>query len=80
MKNNVINIQKRTLKELEDLPEDLMTITNFAKKYGTSKSYIYKLIYKGAIKHYKYGYSKISESETNRVIRKISKVSWLWQE
>ncbi len=65
MKNNVINFIKETI------PDDLITISNFAKKYGTSKSYLYKLINKGVIKLYKYGYFKISERQARIAANKV---------
>ncbi len=69
MKNNVISFEK------ELIPDDLIVISSFAKQYGTSKSYIYKLIKKGKIKLYKYGYFKISEKEAHQAIKELSKVS-----
>lgn len=57
---NVIKLKR----ELEKpTPDDLMTIRACAEKHGTSKGYIYKLYYKGKIKIYPRGYSKVSESE-----------------
>lgn len=69
MKNNVISFEK------ELIPDDLIVISSYAKKYGTSKSFIYKLIAKGKIKRHKYGYFKISEKEANKVIKELNKVS-----
>lgn len=57
MKNNVINFSK------EPTPEDLMTISKFAKKWDCHKSYLYKLRDRGKIKFYPRGYFKVSEKE-----------------
>ena len=40
-----------------------MTFKDFADKYGTSPSYLYKLYYAGKINRHKRGYWKISEKE-----------------
>lgn len=68
MKNNVINIKRKLV--IDELPNDLITISKFAAKYGTGKSYIYKLIYKRLVKPYKYGYLKLSESEVLKILNK----------
>ncbi len=69
MENNVINFKK------ELIPDDLITVSSFAKKYGTSKSFIYKLIDKSSIRRFKCGYFKISEKEALIAIKNLSKVS-----
>lgn len=66
MLNNVISFNN----SISQIPDDLITISNFAKKYGTSKSYIYKLLYGRKIKRYKFGYLKISEKETIKALNK----------
>lgn len=55
--SNVVNINKRVA------PDDLMTFKEFAQKYGTCTSYLYKLFYAGKISRHKRGYWKVSESE-----------------
>lgn len=57
--NNVINLNKSKI----EIPNDLMTFKDFADKYGTSLSYLYKLYYAHKLKRYKRGYWKISEKE-----------------
>lgn len=59
---NVIQLNRK------NTPEDLMSFTEFANKYGTSTSYLYKLVYDGKIQRHKRGYWKISESETLRAM------------
>lgn len=44
-------------------PDDLMVISEFSKKYGCDKSYIYKLRDRGKLKLHKRGYYKVSERE-----------------
>ena len=44
-------------------PNDLMTFKEFATKYGTCTSYLYKLVYAGKVTRHKRGYWKISEKE-----------------
>ena len=56
--SNVLKFKSR------ELPDDLITISNFAEKYGCSKGLIYKLKNKGRIKLYPIGHYKISECET----------------
>ena len=58
---NVIQIRKST-------PDDLMSFREFANKYGTCTSYLYKLFYAKKIQRYKRGYWKISESEVLRAM------------
>lgn len=60
--NNIVQINKNIT------PNDLMSFAEFAAKYGTSTSYLYKLFYNGKIKRHKRGYWKISESETLRAM------------
>ena len=55
--SNIVNINKKVE------PKDLITFKEFAQKYGTSKSYLYKLYYAGKIDRHKRGYWKISEVE-----------------
>lgn len=62
--NNVINLNKSKI----EIPNDLMTFKDFADKYGTSPSYLYKLYYAGKINRHKRGYWKISEQETLKVM------------
>lgn len=64
---NVIPIKRETN---ESTPDDLMTVSAFAKKHGTSVSYIYKLFYEKKIKMYKRGYWKVSESSVLSVLDK----------
>lgn len=62
--NNVLKFRQRDY----ELPDDLISISNFAQKYGCSKSLIYKLKNKGRIRLYPIGHYKISECETLRVL------------
>lgn len=58
---NVISLENR--KASITTPDDLMVISQFSKKYGCDKSYIYKLRDKGKLKLHKRGYFKVSERE-----------------
>jgi hypothetical protein len=58
--NNVITLNRKVTIET---PDDLMVISQFAKKYGCDKSYLYKLRDKGKLKFFKRGYYKVSEKE-----------------
>ena len=66
MQNNVLKF-KREFK-INELPDDLITISNFAEKYGCSKGLIYKLKNKGRIRLYPIGHFKVSEGETLRAM------------
>lgn len=61
MKDNVVFLK-------EKIPDDLIKIGEFVKKYGCDRSYPYKLRDRGKLKLYKFGTFKISESEAIRVM------------
>lgn len=50
------------------LPDDLMKIGEFVKKYKCDRSYPYKLRDRGKLTLYKIGSFKVSESEALRVM------------
>ena len=64
--NNVISLENK--KASIATPDDLMVISQFSKKYGCDKSYIYKLRDKGKLKLHKRGYFKVSEREALRAM------------
>ena len=51
-----------------ELPDDLITVSQFADKHGCSKSYLYKLHNLNKIKFFSCGYNKFSESEALRAM------------
>ena len=53
---------------VDSLPDDLMTVKEFATTHGCSVDYVYKLNYKGLLHFYKRGKNKVSESEALRVM------------
>lgn len=53
---------------VDRLPDDLMKIGEFVKKYKCDKSYPYKLRDRGILTFYKIGSYKLSESEALRVM------------
>ena len=63
--SNVIKFKKSAV---DNLPDDLMKIGEFVKKYKCSESYPYKLRDRGKLTFYKIGSFKISESEALRVM------------
>ena len=66
MLNKVIQF-KREL-NINELPDDLMPVSDFAAKYGCSKSCVYKLNYRGKLKLYPIGHYKVSASEALRAM------------
>lgn len=66
MINKVVQF-KREFK-INELPDDLMLISDFAKKYGCSECYLYKLKYKGKLRLYPIGHYRVSESEALRAM------------
>lgn len=56
------------LKQPVEIPDDLMKIGVFVKKYGCCRSYPYKLRDRGKLKLYRFGTYKLSESEALRVM------------
>ena len=66
MYNNVLKF-KREFK-IAELPDDLISISNFAEKYGCSKSLIYKLKNNGKLRLYPIGHYKVSEYEALRAM------------
>lgn len=65
MQNKIVQFRKQPALEI---PDDLITINEFATKYGCAKSYIYRLRDKNALKLYKIGYYKVSEAEALRAM------------
>ena len=61
MKNNVVQFKRELI--IDKLPDDLMTISEFATLHGCSKSLIYKLKNNGRIRLYPIGHFKVSEKE-----------------
>ena len=59
--SNVISFNNKNTRI--ETPDDLMVISEFSKKYGCDKSYLYKLRDKGKIHFFKRGYFKVSEKE-----------------
>ena len=55
--NKVVRLWRR------ELPDDLITVSQFAIKHGCSKSYVYKLHNLNRIKFFPCGYNKFSEKE-----------------
>ena len=55
--SNVLKFKSR------ELPEDLITVSQFVNKYGCDKSYLYKLRDRGKLRLFKLGYFKFSEKE-----------------
>mgnify|MGYP007101919709 CR=1 FL=1 len=53
---------------VEDYPDDLIKIGEFAKKYKVDRSYPYKLRDRGKLTLYKLGCFKLSESEGLKAI------------
>lgn len=67
MKNNVINLNKSKI----EVPNDLISIKDFANKYDMKIGYLYKLHSAGKIQRYKRGIWKISENETLKVLQRV---------
>lgn len=61
MQNNVLKF-KREFK-INELPDDLITISNCADIINCSGVHIRNLIKKGKIREYQFGYKKVSLSE-----------------
>lgn len=55
--SNVIKLWRR------ELPDDLITVSQFAIKHRCSKSYVYKLHNQKKIEFFPCGYNKFSERE-----------------
>lgn len=53
---------------VENIPNDLIKIGEFVKKYGCDRSYPYKLRDRGKLKLYRFGCFKLSESEGLRAM------------
>lgn len=53
---------------VDSLPDDLMKIGEFVKKYKVHRSYPYKLRDRGKLTLYKLGSFRVSESEALRVM------------
>lgn len=47
----------------KELPDDLITVSQFAHKYGCHVTYLYKLRDRGKLRLYRFGYYKLSERE-----------------
>lgn len=62
------NVVKFKTSSVESLPDDLMKIGEFVKKYKCDRSYPYKLRDRGKLTLYKIGSYKVSESEALRVM------------
>ena len=56
-------VQFRREFNITELPDDLMSISDFATLHGCSKSLIYKLKNNGRLKLYPIGHYKVSEYE-----------------
>jgi len=69
MQNNVINFTRERL-EIQT-PNDLMSFKDFALKHQMKLGYLYKLREKGAIKRYKRGVWKVSESEVLKALQRL---------
>lgn len=63
--SNVIKLRQSSV---DSLPDDLMKIGEFVKKYKCDRSYPYKLRDRGKLTLYKFGSYKVSESEALRVM------------
>lgn len=63
--SNVIKLRQSSL---DCLPDDLMKIGEFVKKYKVDRSYPYKLRDRGKLTLYKLGCFKLSESEGLKAI------------
>lgn len=61
----VINLKTSPV---DKLPDDLMKISEFVKKYKCSKPYPYILRNRGKLTFYKIGTFRVSESEALRVM------------
>ena len=66
MQNNVLKF-KREFK-INELPDDLMLISEFAQKYSVDKSYIYKLRDRGKLRLFPIGHYRVSEYEALRAM------------
>ena len=66
MRTNVVQFRHRT--EINELPDDLMSISDFATLHGCSKSLIYKLKNNGKLRLYPIGHYKVSELEALRAM------------
>lgn len=66
MINKVVQFKRES--KINELPDDLISISNFAEKYGCSKALIYKLKNKGRIRLYPIGHYKVSENEALRAM------------
>ena len=55
--SNVLKFKSR------ELPDDLITVSDFIQLHNCSKSYLYKLKNQNKIKFYPIGYYKFSEKE-----------------
>lgn len=62
------NVIKFKTSPVDSLPDDLMKIGEFVKKYKVDRSYPYKLRDRGKLTLYKIGSFKVSESEALRVM------------
>lgn len=65
--NNVINFNKSKI----EIPNDLISIKDFASKYNMKIGYLYKLHRSGKIQRHKRGVWKISESEVLKVLQRV---------
>lgn len=63
--SNVIKLRQSSV---DSLPDDLMKIGDFVKKYKVDRSYPYKLRDRGKLTLYKIGSFRVSESEALRVM------------
>lgn len=57
--SKVVQLRERN----KELPDDLITVSQFALKYGCDVSYPYKLRDRGKLRLYHFGYYKLSEKE-----------------
>ena len=62
------NVIKFKTSPVDSLPDDLMKIGEFVKKYKVDRSYPYKLRDRGKLTLYKLGCFKLSESEGLKAI------------
>ena len=62
------NVIKLKPSPVDSLPDDLMKIGEFVKKYKVDRSYPYKLRDRGKLTLYKIGSFRVSESEALKVM------------